>query len=272
MNNEQLQLYCQFLNKRNYSESTIKNYFCSIIQFNKWNIESNNITKELLLQYIEVLKKSNKSYSCIKNSICALLLFSDLVLGQRIKNDFLNKVKRTSKLPSVISISEIKIIIESVNNLKHKTIISMIYSCGLRISECVNLKISDIDFSHMIIRIARTNKKKERFIHFSLKLLELLKEYLNYYKPQNHLFKGQIKDEYSAKSIQSVLKQALEKCNISKNITVSTLRHSFATHLVEQGIDIHIIREILGHNDIRSTQIYTHISSPNIINIKNPFD
>jgi site-specific recombinase XerD len=124
----------------------------------------------------------------------------------------------------------------------------------------------------MLIKIVQGKGKKDRLVQLSPKLLDLLRDYYKEYKPKVHLFQGQSKDEYSARSIQKILKKALEKCKIKKRITVHSLRHSFATHLVEQGTDIRIIQEILGHKDIRTTQIYTHISSASISKVNNPFD
>ncbi len=272
MNEEQLLLFRKILNIRNYSESTVDNYSNALIQFNKWHKSGIELDKSILFNYVEYLKAFDKSYSYIKNSIMALRLFSELVLGKKLNNDYLKGIKRKSTLPDVLSIQEVKDVIDSIENLKHKAIISLIYSCGLRISECINLKIADIDSKRMLIKIVQGKGKKDRLVQLSPKLLELLRSYYKQYNPKEHLFQGQFKDEYSAKSIQNVLRKALDKCGITKKITVHSLRHSFATHLIEQGTDIRIIQEILGHKDIRTTQIYTHISSANMSKIKNPFD
>lgn len=272
MNDEQLLLFCKILNIRNYSESTILSYNNALIQFKKWNYNGGNLDKDLLFKYVEYLSAYDKSYSYIKNSIMALKLYSELVLGRILKNDYLKRIKRKSTLPDVLSIEEIKQVLDSIDNLKHKAIISLIYSCGLRISECINLKNIDIDSKRMLIKIVQGKGKKDRLVQLSPKLLDLLRDYYKEYKPKVHLFQGQSKDEYSARSIQKILKKALEKCKIKKRITVHSLRHSFATHLVEQGTDIRIIQEILGHKDIRTTQIYTHISSASISKVNNPFD
>jgi len=124
----------------------------------------------------------------------------------------------------------------------------------------------------MLIKVVQSKGKKDRYVQLSPKLLELLRIYYKSYKRKENLFQCQFNHKYSARSIQTILKRALNKCKIKKRITVHSLRHSFATHLVEQGTDIRIIQEILGHKDIRTTQIYTHISSANISKVKNPFD
>ncbi len=272
MNDEQLLLFRKVLKIRNYSEATIKNYNNSLLLFLKWNSNELKLDKDILFDYVEYLTDCQKSYSFIKNSIMALKLFSELVLGRQLKNDFLRKIRRCSKLPDVLSIGEIKKLIESIDNIKHKAIISLIYSCGLRISECINLKIVDIDTSRMLIKITQGKGRKDRYVPLSPKLLVLIKEYYKSYKSKDYLFEGQLGGRYSARSIQNIVKNALKKCNIRKKITVHSLRHSYATHLIEQGTDVKLVQEILGHKDVRTTQIYTHISSASISKIKNPFD
>ncbi len=182
------------------------------------------------------------------------------------------KYRRERKLPDVLDINEVKEILSNIKNLKHKTIISLIYSCGLRISEAVNLKVTDIDSERMMIKIVQAKGKRDRYIPLSEKMLYLLREYYKIYKPDKYLFEGQTKDFYSARSIQAILKSAIAKTNISKKITVHSLRHSFATHLLEQGTDISLIQKLLGHKDIKTTLLYTQISSSQLSKIKNPFD
>ena len=272
MSDEELHLFRKVLKIRNYSESTIISYSNSLIQFKKWNKDNSILNKELLFEYVEFLTDAKRSYSYIKNGIIALRLYSELILGKTLKNNFLRNIKRYTKLPDVLSINEIKLIIDSITNLKHKTAISIIYSCGLRISECINIKISDIDSNRMMIKIREAKGKKDRFVPLSSKMLSMLRKYYKEYEPKDYLFEGQNNVKYSPRSIQNVLKKALNICKIHKNISVHSLRHSFATHLVEQGIDIRVIQELLGHQDIRTTQIYTHISSTKLSQIKNPFD
>lgn len=235
MNDEQLLLFRKILNIRNYSEGTILCYNNALIQFKKWNYSGLQLDKDLLFNYVEFLRDYDRSYSYIKNSIMALKLFSELVLGKNLKNNYLKGIKRKSALPDVLSIEEVKQLLDSISNLKHKAMIALIYSCGLRISECINLKSTDIDSKRMMIKIVQGKGKKDRLVQLSPKLLDLLRDYYKQYKPNGRLFQGQFKDEYSARSIQQILKKALERCNIKKNITVHSLRHSFATHLIEQG-------------------------------------
>jgi integrase/recombinase XerD len=172
-----------------------------------------------------------------------------------------------------LSKEEIKAILEALGNIKHRTMLSLIYSCGLRRSELLNLKPTDIDSKRNIVIIRQSKGRKDRIVPLSAKILEMLREYYKSYKPKIWLFEGQNKGErYSEQSLQSVLKQALEKCKINKSVTLHWLRHSYATHLLESGTDLRYIQELLGHNSSKSTEIYTHVSTKSLQNIKSPFD
>lgn len=151
--------------------------------------------------------------------------------------------------------------------------LSMIYSCGLRRSELINLKITDIDSNRNIVIIRQSKGKKDRIVPLSLKILELLRLYYSIYKPKIWLFEGQNGNEkYSDHSLQSVLKQALAKVKITKPVSLHWLRHSYATHLLENGTDLRYIQELLGHNSSKTTEIYTHVSTKSLQQIKSPFD
>ena len=151
--------------------------------------------------------------------------------------------------------------------------LSLIYSCGLRRSELLHLKPSDIDSKRNIVIIRQSKGKKDRITPLSPKILALLREYYQLYKPKTYLFEGQESGTtYSEQSLQSVLKQALQKGNITKPVTLHWLRHSYATHLLESGTDLRYIQELLGHNSSKTTEIYTHVSTKNLQQIKSPFD
>jgi integrase/recombinase XerD len=151
--------------------------------------------------------------------------------------------------------------------------LALIYSCGLRRSELLNLKPTDIDSKRNIIIIRAAKGKKDRIAPLSEKVLQMLREYYMAYKPKTWLFEGQFAGEqYSAKSLESVLKQAIEKTKIRKPITLHWLRHSYATHLLEAGTDLRYIQEILGHKNSKTTEIYTHVSTKSLQKIKSPFD
>lgn len=158
-------------------------------------------------------------------------------------------------------------------NPKHKMMLSLIYGCGLRRSELLNLKPNDIDSNRNIIIIRQAKGKKDRIAPISEKLIAMLREYYKLFKPRIWLFEGQKAGEpYAAKSLQCVLKQAVDKCKITKPVTLHWLRHSYATHLLESGTDLRYIQELLGHKSSKTTEIYTHVSTKNLQNIKSPFD
>ncbi|MCX7611554.1 MAG: tyrosine-type recombinase/integrase [Ignavibacterium sp.] len=171
-----------------------------------------------------------------------------------------------------MSKEEVQKLISSTINIKHKAILCTIYSCGMRLSECLNLKIKDVQSDKMIIKIEQSKGKKDRYVPLSNSLLLLLREYYKIYHPKVYLFEGDKGNQYSARSVQNIFKNGLKKAGINKNFSVHSLRHSFATHLLESGTDIRIIQELLGHQNIRTTQIYTHISSISIQKVKNPLD
>jgi site-specific recombinase XerD len=181
-------------------------------------------------------------------------------------------MKRPNGLPNILTVDEIRKIINSITILKHRSIISTIYSCGLRISEAVNLKINDIDSSAMTVKIVNAKGRNDRIVMLSEKLLSLLREYFKEYKPKIYLFEGQKGEQYSTRSIQQLFNNAVKKVGIKKKVTVHSLRHSFALHLLDNGTDIRFIQELLGHKHLSTTQIYTHINPASVKKIKSPFD
>ena len=172
----------------------------------------------------------------------------------------------------MLSKLEVKQIINCTNNLKHKTILSTIYSAGLRLSETINLKIADIDSERKLIYVRGGKGKKDRTTILSKELLPMLREYYKGYKPKVWLFEGLENGRYSKRSVQNIFKKSLQKSKISKIATVHSLRHSFATHLLEQGDDLRYIQKILGHRSSKTTEIYTHVTSVGLNKIKSPLD
>ena len=271
MDADKIKLFREVLTVRNYAPKTIETYIKAINNFSIFSNQS-NASQKLLFEYALFLNSKNLSFSHIKNSVMSVKLFSDLILRIKLHSNFLSHYRKERKLPDVLSIDEIKLVIDSIENLKHITIISLIYSCGLRISECVNVKIKDIDSKRMMIKVVQSKGNKDRYIPLSNKMLLLLCEYYKDYKPKEFLFEGQIEKYYSARSIQAILKSAISKTKINKKISVYSLRHSYATHLLEQGTDISLIQKLLGHKDIKTTLLYTQISQSQLSKIKNPFD
>jgi site-specific recombinase XerD len=194
------------------------------------------------------------------------------VLRRKWEEFSIRRPKKEKKLPVVLSQKEVKRIIDSISNLKHRTFISLIYSCGLRLSELPNLKVSDIDSTRMQIHIRLGKGSKDRYVMLSQKILLLLREYWKRYRPKEYLFEGATRGKAIAmRTIQHVFYQAVIKSGILKRPSIHTLRHSFATHLLEQGVNLIAIQHLLGHSHIKTTTAYTHLqSSP--ASIKSPFD
>ena len=189
-----------------------------------------------------------------------------------MKTYFIDRPKKEKTLPVVLSEEEILLILRSVSNLKHKAILMVIYSAGLRISECINLKIKDIDSNRMQIRVEQSKGKKDRYTLLSTKTLLILRDYFKEYRPKEFLFEGQDGGCYSTRSIQNIFRDAVEKAKINKKVTVHSLRHSFATHLLENGTNLRYIQSLLGHSNSKTTEIYTHVTTKGFEQLKSPLD
>lgn len=270
-----LEDFTKLLQIKRYSLRTIKTYKNALNVFFQ-AFPNRNIT-ELPLKEIEnfinhkvTVEKISVSYQ--KSLVGAIKFFFNQQLRKNYHFDYLYPDRREYKLPEVLSKSEIQSIISSISNLKHKTIISIIYACGLRLSEALNLKIKDIDSKRNLIRIEQSKGNKDRYVPISENLLQLLREYYKSFRPKHFLFEGQNSERYSARSVQSILKNALKEAKIQKNVSVHSLRHSYASHLLESGVDIRVIQKLLGHRSIKTTQIYTHVSAAHLQSVKSPFE
>lgn len=272
---QQIEKFVQWLRSKRYSESTIKTYTEAIriflLFFSKPLNEIEN--EDIILFNNEYILKNKLSASYQNQMVNAIKLFFKTIQDKKLNIGKIHRPKKPKTLPNVLSKEEIKNILEAHRNLKHRTMLSLIYACGLRRSELLTLKPIDIDSKRGILLIKQAKGKKDRITPLSSKILELLREYYKQYRPKTWLFEGQnIGEQYSEQSLQHVLKQALVKTNIQKPVTLHWLRHSYATHLLESGTDLRYIQELLGHNSSKTTEIYTHVSTKNLQNIKSPFD
>jgi site-specific recombinase XerD len=183
------------------------------------------------------------------------------------------RAKKEKKLPVVLSPTEVKSIFNSVDNFKHRVLLMTVYASGLRVSEAVNLKTTDIDSKNMQIHIRGGKGNKDRYCMLSKVNLDILRDYYLRYKPKEWLFYGQtLLNPLSVRTIERVFKLATEKAKIKKNATIHTLRHSFATHLLESGVDIYHIQQLMGHSNVRTTNMYIHLQRKDILNIVSPLD
>jgi len=272
---EILEKFSKQIRIENYSEQTIKNYLSALNLFLEYiqNLNIKEVTDKDIQDYLYYCKSKKKySYSSMKQVIAAISYLYKKVFNKPIPDALKVKFRKPNTLPNVLSQKEISKILSVTTNLKHKTILLLIYSAGLRLGELLNLKISDIDSQSMKIHIRQGKGKKDRYIMLSENVLNILREYYKMYKPEEFIIEGQNGGKYSPKSVQSVFKRALLKAGIKKKATVHTLRHSFATHLLDDGTDIRYIQELLGHKRLETTQIYTHVSSYSINKIKSPAD
>lgn len=280
---EQLPEYCHdftnlFLNTLlafNYSNNTIRTYGNAFIQFLKDHNYQNpkNLSKETLVAYLGSLMESGLSASSGHSLVNALHFYYHQVLGDFSMEFKLPRPKKEKKLPVVFSMEECLQIFKSVDNPKHKLLLLMGYGAGLRVSEIVSLKWSDISFTDYKIHLKNAKGNKDRIVMLPYSIAKFLESYKTVYKGKYYVFEGQFAGEpYSTASVQTILRKALEKSGLTKKGSVHTLRHSFATHLLENGTDIRYIQQLLGHNNIKTTMIYTHITNEANNKIVSPLD
>lgn len=271
-----IEKFKSWLRSRRYSESTVETYSEALKTFLRFYCDKqvNEITNEDVITFNNKYILENKFSSSFQNQVVnAIKLFYLKIENNQLDIAGVHRPKREKKLPNVLSKEEVKRILNSLSNVKHKAMLSLIYSCGLRRSELLNLKISDIDAKRNLIIIRQAKGKKDRIVPLSPKILELLRSYFMAYKPKEWLFEGHDKNgKYDERSLASVLKHAVGKSKISKPISLHWLRHSYATHLLENGTDLRYIQELLGHRHSTTTEIYTHVSNKSIQKIVSPFD
>lgn len=273
---ENIGKFKQWLRSRRYSESTLITYSEALKSFLVFFREKSitEITNEDVIIYNnDYILKNNLSVSYQNQIVNAIKLFFRTIHDSKIEINKIHRPKRAKVLPNVLSKEEIKLILNAHSNVKHKTMLSLIYSCGLRCGELLALQPIHIDSKRNIVLLKNSKGKKDRIAPLSPKILEMLRNYYKVYKPSIYLFEGQTKgQQYDARSLQQVLKQALQKSGITKPATLHWLRHSYATHLLESGTDLRYIQELLGHSSSKTTEIYTHVSTKSIQQIKSPFD
>ncbi len=271
-----IQKFQNNLQAKRYSESTIKTYTEALRVFLKFheNKSAEEITNLDVIQFNnEYILKNKLSESYQNQTINALKLFLQIIHNQKIIIELIERPRREKRLPNVLSKEEVKLILNSLVNIKHQTMLSLIYSCGLRSGELLSLKPNQIDSKRNLLLIHQSKGKKDRIVPLSNKTIEMLRRYYLMYRPTTYLFEGQNKGEkYDERSLQKVIKKAILLAKINKPVTLHWLRHSYATHLLEAGTDLRYIQEILGHSSSRTTEIYTHVSTKNLQQIKSPFD
>ena len=265
-----------WLRSKRYSDNTVGTYCDGLKTFLKYyshkTIEEITNNDIILFNNNYILK--NKLSASFQNQVVnAIKLFFSKIENKKLNPELIHRPKRPKLLPNVLSKEEVKAILQAPLNLKHRTMLGLLYACGLRRSELLNLRLTDLDKQRNLLIIRQSKGRKDRITPLPLKALDMIRSYLEAYKPNYWLFEGQDKkSQYEPSSLVNVLKQSLEKVGIKKLVTLHWLRHSYATHLLENGTDLRYIQELLGHNSSRTTEIYTHVSNKNIQKIVSPYD
>ena len=271
-----LEAFRSWLQFRRYSNNTISSYmdaarsFLLFIHPKPYHEACNDDMVRYVNDYI---LKRRLSFSYQNQVVNACKLFFREVVKSGLNVEKLERPRREHRLPNVLSKEEVKALIEAPTNTKHRTMLSLLYACGLRRSELLALKPGNVDSKRGLLIVLNAKGKKDRVVPVSEKIIEMLRGYYKIYRPKVWLFEGQQPGEqYSEASLQKVLKNGLKSAKIKRPVTLHWLRHSYATHLLDGGTDLRFIQELLGHKSSRTTEIYTHVTIKGLKNIKSPFD
>lgn len=259
---------------RGYSSHTKKHYLNHVKLLESFLSKPfDQVSPEDIKEFLHQRIKNGVSYSNINISCNAFKIMFNSVLKRNWSDDVIVRPKRRKKLPCVLSREEILSILAHISNLKHKTILLTAYSSGLRIGEVLNLKVSDVDSKNMLIKVNCGKGGKDRFTNLGKENLNILRQYWSIYKPRDLLFPGLIESRpIAARNVQKVFQVARDKAGINKPATIHSLRHSFATHLLENNTDLRTIQVLLGHSNINTTCIYLHLSTKRISSVISPLD
>lgn len=269
------QLYTHSIALRQYTYNTLKSYKAEFARFMQHfgDRHPNTVSEQEIKDYLLTIVQSGLSESTQNTVINALKFWYEQVEGGPHSSYRIPRPKMPAPHPEAISREEVQRILAATSNLKHRCMLMLAYSAGLRVSEVTALMLGNIDAARGVLRIRQTKGKKDRETLLSPKLLELLRTYLREYRPLTWLFEGMTEGEpYSIRSLQEVIKQSAARAGIKRPVTMHMLRHSFAMHLLETGTDIHVIQDLLGHSDIKTTQIYTRVSRQQKQQIPNLLD
>ena len=273
---EKINIFRSWMEQKRYSESTVNSYIHQLEIFFSYyhhkpiseidNQDINNYHNHFIL-------KNKLSTTFQQQTVSALKLFYCKIENKNLTADKIERPRKNSPLPKVISKSNVQLLLKSITNPKHKMAMVMIYSCGLRRSELINLHLTDIDSKRMALTIVNSKGKKDRVIPISENLMDRIRSFYFSHKPRVYLIEGNIPGKsLSSTSLQKIFAQALVRSKINNKFTLHCLRHSYATHLLENGTDLRYIQDLLGHKSSKTTEIYTHVSMKSLKNIRNPLD
>lgn len=262
----------QEMKLRKFSNKTVKSYLYYITDVLKFASKNPKTVKaEDIRDYLEKLTDAGKSASTLNIAYNALKFYFEKILRRRFFN-YIPRAKKDKKLPEVFNKDEVKKILGVIRNAKHKLLLGMMYSSGLRVSEAINVKVGDLDFRNKMLKIRQAKGAKDRMTIMSAKVAGVLEKYIKNKAPDDYVFESARGGKLTERSAQKVFAQALNDSGIKKQASPHSLRHSFATHLLEDGTDIRYIQELLGHKRLETTQIYTKVANNNLRGIKSPLD
>ena len=266
--------YFEKLEVKKYSMNTARTYigmFEVFLNYHK-QIEPIKLNENDIRAFLGHLVREKRSNSYINQMINAIKFYYEIVMGMPNRFYHIERPIKEEKLPVVLSKKEITSLLSNIQNIKHKCMACLLYSAGLRLSELLNLTITDIDSDRMLINVRGAKGNKDRYTILSHKLLRDLREYYLKYKPKEFLFESPEHKKYSDTSVRKIIKSAAIRASIRKKVGPHTLRHSFATHLLEDGTDLRYIQNLLGHNSSKTTEIYTHVATTIVKGIQSPLD
>lgn len=262
-----------YLEGRRYSVSTIDSYTSFVTKFLKFHLFKEYFNFSDVDRFVEKeIAAKNYSVSSHRQCISALKHYFELTEQEEIDPSKLQRPHKSKFLPGVLSKEEVIDLLRATRNLKHRCILALIYASGLRIGELINLKLNDIDIDRRQILIRQAKGRKDRYVMLAESFLPIFYNYLQTYEPQIYFAEGFNAGQYTASAIRSFLKESCRRARIRKRVTPHTLRHSYATHMLENGIDLRYIQELLGHSRPETTMIYTHVTQKDLSKIRSPLD
>jgi integrase/recombinase XerD len=273
---EDIDKYRRWMEANRYPESTVQTYVAMMVKFLRFVSpnEAQDCTSDDLIRIVEeYILPNGLSHSFQNQMISSVKKFYGSIYKSVIDPGTFSRPRPLHRLPNVLSREEVKRILNSLTNEKHRVMLSLIYACGLRRSELIQLIPADIERSRNLLRIRQSKGFRDRIVPVSDRTIEMVDSYIGHYKPKKYIFEGQFPGgPYSATSLEKVLKKACIRAGIRKGVTLHWLRHSYATHLLESGTDLRYIQELLGHKSSKTTEIYTHVTTKSIQKIRSPFD
>lgn len=275
-NENALQFFRQYLETRRYSKRTVKTYLDAmrtLLVFFEGR-EASLLTREDVIRFnAEYILRNKYSLSYQNQIISAVKLFYQVVMHRNYEDMEIDRPRKGRNLPDVFLVSEVERLLGAVRNQKHRAALSLMYACGLRRSELIALKIADVDSKRRVLKVREGKGNKDRLVPLPQSMIDMLRAYYRVYRPKVYLFEGVTAGTpYSETSLREAFVLAMKNAQINKKLSLHSLRHSYATHLLESGVDLRYIQVLLGHRSSRTTEIYTHVSSQALEQIASPFD